>query len=289
MLTRAAKRPFASRQSRNDAICAVAISAAFAAATAAAAPTAEAPAVEPAPSQPQPQEVEGWIRTVAMAPDAYDGPSPFLLPGAVGNLERAADPGAKAAADPDHTQTGPGDPRIVEGEAFTLDDVAVDLPEAYGSALEGDARRVVADWLAERRVEGGAAAAARAMTLSIDVRVASDYWKPRWRSPLYIAYADSALWDGRTIVDGFALGLDTDANRIRGAPRISMRMVLTEDGARVWAGFAGAPVKGAARSQIAKALALALIERAGRNVDEPLARFAIDAAPLVTIVEGEER
>jgi len=72
-------------------------------------------------------------------------------------------------------------------------------------------------------------------------------------------------------------------NKVSGTPRLTLRMILIANGERVWTGYAGAPINGASRAQIARALSQILVERMGRTTDEPALVFTPSGESTIEI------
>ncbi|MEL7491614.1 MAG: hypothetical protein AAGJ73_12920 [Pseudomonadota bacterium] len=227
----------------------------------------------------------GWIKTQATAPQpATDAAGAFAYPNTA-----AARRLGHAAPNPIENNLAKN---ALDDASFDVAPAQIDFPETYETALERDVRQAMNAWRAAKMGSGAPEEDGHAekFILSIDVKVASEYWAPsKWRSPVFIAHADTASDDALRSIglpgrfSDVTLGVDTGANDVKGAPRLTIRMILVRDGARVWTGYAGAPVAGASRSQIARALTHALADRMGATVDDPSFAFNPVGAAVVRV------
>ena len=227
----------------------------------------------------QAETFEGWVKTISIDPSAAHSSSAFVYP-----------PSSQEILKPAETS-------IPEAAPFSLDDALIEVPESYGSLLEQDVRRIVLEALSkagEKQSLEEPSDPLRNMTLSFDVSVGAEYRRERWRSPVYIVHADTARKDRYypherepywhwTDVE---IDVDTGVNDIKGSPRLTVRMFLEENGERVWAGYAGAPVGPASRSQVARALSEELVKRMGETTNDDKIALEPVGAPSVTIIDA---
>ena len=227
----------------------------------------------------QAETFEGWVRTISIDPALAHASSAFVYP-----------PSSQEPAKPI-------DVSVAEASPFSIKDAAIEVPESYGSLLEQDVRRALIKALSVADAEQSAREVnepRRNMTLSFDVSVGAEYRRDRWRSPVYIVHADTArenryypherepYWHWTDV----EIDVDTGINDIKGSPRLTVRMFLEENGERVWAGYAGAPVGPVSRSQVARALSEELVRRMGETTTDDKLALEPVGKPSVTIINA---
>jgi len=225
----------------------------------------------------QAQSFNGWVKTISIDPALAHASSAFAYPPASNEISAT--------------------PAVSQAAPFTVNDAVITVPESYGSLLEQDVRRAVLKALPVKQSNEGdnsTTESQRNMTLSFDVNVGAEYRRDRWRSPVHIVYADTArnqrhylhergpLWAWSDV----EIGIDGGINDIKGSPRLTVRMFLEENDERIWAGYAGAPVAGTSRSQIARALSEELVKRIGETTNDEKVQLEPVGAPSVTIINA---
>jgi len=160
-------------------------------------------------------------------------------------------------------------------------DLAIEMPEYYESTLESDLRGVIARSLADRGIGVDAEGEDDGFRISYSAEVRKPGEGHLPQSRLQLAPDRGGDLDVGTarmkrpeegVKPVISFGLN-DPPKLPG-PSVRVSIIVMRGRERAWAGYAEAPLEGASRSEIARALGATLMRYWGVNADVSDARFS---------------